>query len=452
MGHASLAMRTARCVTRMSLLSSRTCAARSWFFAAIVAIFVSSDGGELSFPENRLYNSDGLGRFSHWVNNRWGFYSDFEGGEWIPLRFHFSSQQDRVVSGILGHGWWVPCLESAVIQVDEANLRVLLLGGKSVYLRRTSENSFESRCGNWVGDLSGDEFVVSGRGWLLDYKDGKLRSSTTPAGSQLVWVYQGREVSELLSNGETVVKVMRGNEGEVSGIQLQGGGVVDMGWGKFPIVSQIHGLGQVITGETSYVNRIVSTGGPQEDYSDSYEVGIKSDDRGGLSYSFDFGGGVEVAEWLPDGSIVSDLRGTYSYERDESSGYRITHNDYSGRESSYSWDARKFEERKQLRGGIVGVTRRVGVEGGAFLRTREVSYEDKSGNVTSSMVSLNEDGSPLRVMTSVNEGAPLVFDSKYAPKPLNVKFSEEGGYSVDFDRGNGSFLEILVRDGKFIRN
>jgi len=170
---------------------------------------------DFPYPMNRLGWADASGKLSIWVNGGW--VVDLGNGETLPLRFHFSSMQDRVSEGILGVGWWVPLLESTVVQVREDCVRMTALGGQSIYLFDNSggEESYISKNKSWRGGVSGErDFGVSGpEGWTYRFKGGKIVQAVSPQGTQVEWGYDtdGR-VQSLFSDKQKLLSIAKNEQ------------------------------------------------------------------------------------------------------------------------------------------------------------------------------------------------------------------------------------------------
>jgi len=179
------------------------------------------------YPMNRLGWADASGKLSIWVNGGWGV--DLGNGESLPLRFQFSSMQDRISDGILGMGWWIPLLESTVVQQGENQIRLTALGGQSIYLFVDHEKSGRFVSGDrlWSGQIKGaGSFDVEGPGgWSYSYRRGRIDSASPSSGSGIIWKYDDREspIAIVGENNRNLISVVRGKARNIEKIQLNDG-------------------------------------------------------------------------------------------------------------------------------------------------------------------------------------------------------------------------------------
>lgn len=203
-----------------------------------------SNGYDFPNPANRLGMADEMGYLSIWCN----FDRDLElaGGHGkIPLRFQFSSNQRRMVDSCLGHGWWVPMLESAIYQKSEREVLLNGLGGESINLIRDPDrrDEFQSINHQWKGALlGGDRFKIDGPdGWAFLYDAGRIRQAVTPKGDTLKWIYEKDRVKKIESTkfGVLLSATFESDSGLLQRIDYNKGDWVAFGYGDYPVMVNI---------------------------------------------------------------------------------------------------------------------------------------------------------------------------------------------------------------------
>lgn len=401
---------------------------KSFFLLALLGWCSGPLFGEdvFAYPQNRLGCSDSLGRVSVWVNNRWGVW--VTENEWLPIRFQFCSAQDRVAEGMLGSGWWLPCMESACHQVDEQTVRVLLLGGKSVYLKKGGEH-YNSKSG-WKGKTLGDRFALeSPDGWSFEYKKGRISSAKSPHSGNLKWLYSNGTATKLLLGGKEIVTASLGDSGRVQKLSFDGGGHIEFEYQDYPHTST--SLGGISNLEKS-LSKIKSQGAGEKKGDFCFDVSLKTIETPtqGPTYNYilDLGliDSVNRISWLPDGSIVSDTVGNYE-RRTLGEEFLIKRTKPDGTFQTYSWNRANFVETRVGSKGdksILQLTPR-GIDGKGFKVRKRIFY-DSDGNKTTIQNSFDDNGNLVRALNMEGEGDQTWIISKwskYIHQPVWLKFS-----------------------------
>jgi len=141
----------------------------------------------------------------------------FSKDEEYPLRYQFTSYRE-VDSPILGKGFFVPLLESAIIDHDWLLERTTLGGGTQFLYRSAHDpNHFESLDLSESADRrgSGSTVVVKTRdGFELEYRENRLSALRTPGGARATLRYNGEACASVDSSGagSIVAFTMRGKD------------------------------------------------------------------------------------------------------------------------------------------------------------------------------------------------------------------------------------------------
>ncbi len=128
-----------------------------------------------------LGSCDFYGKASYWLDTRINipFASSDKHGQWLTP--HYSSQQRRIGKSMLGHGWWLPILESNVMQVSEAWVFAHFPDGALLGLHNSSEGKYRTQDRQWTGEQrqggKSNQFVLrhASGGLELFFEDGLLR-------------------------------------------------------------------------------------------------------------------------------------------------------------------------------------------------------------------------------------------------------------------------------------
>jgi YD repeat-containing protein len=238
-------------------------------FALLVASgYVYCNPVDLSSPGDSIGAADLFGYLRIW---REIDQVDFGGGLKLPLRIQFSSGRAGS-SPYLGAGWQVPLLESQESLVRPNLLKVTLICGRTMYLRRSiaDQSHFKSLDGQWSGIVSGDDFVLSRNdGWALNFKAGKLVSMKTDTNRVIDWVLDRPDssiVSELREEGSTEVPfhVLYGLDNNPNGFSVNGK-TYKFNLDKRPEVAVVNGL-RLINGFDPSLSTWTFPSGKRETY------------------------------------------------------------------------------------------------------------------------------------------------------------------------------------------
>ena len=192
-------------------------------FFVLTAVAVQARPVDLSAPENHVGAASLEGEVQLWRE-----VADIDAGQdfTLPLRFNFNSGRDYA-SPYLGKGWWLPLLESSAVRVREKMMKVNLLCGKTLYLRRDDVDpaKFTSLDKQWKGLLDGSRFTVSrDDGWELVFNQGKIKQLTTDTHRVFQWHYDGETALGIQEEGTLamLVSVHKDLQGNPDGILAAG--------------------------------------------------------------------------------------------------------------------------------------------------------------------------------------------------------------------------------------
>jgi len=421
----------------------------------------AEDSGSFKFPYplNRLGWADASGRLSIWVNGGWEV--GIGDGEKLPLRFHFSSMQDRVGEGILGAGWWFPLLESTVVRVSEGVIRMTSLGGESIYLYAIAGKGgfYQSKNARWEAALDGHGgFEVTGiGGWTYWYRDGRIQKVKSPLGKNLRWSYSLENGAESIldDDGQALISVRYGDIGNGSREQLNrrllreisvsDNPRISVAYGDFPIVSLLNG-GVADLVPTARIFEVEKDGVKKRV---GLDVELAEGNLYGLNYNSDFENSKKEENfiWGVDGQLLSDSVSAYRVERTGSGASKLLRNFTSGRRESYLWDPKSFcEERVDLTGGR-RLKYRIATTGPAYCMVQKTISFDSLGKKSSEVTySRNAEGELLRTMIRVGETVSD-FQSGGEPSGLLSITREAKGYYVKVTTKNGAIKTSHFNEG-----
>jgi hypothetical protein len=122
----------------------------------------------------------------------------------LPLVLNFSSAI-RSPSPAFGQGWECPLFEAKVVDVQQDQKKVELLGGKTIYLiynQRTGVwKHFYSN--HWTGQVKDEDFELSyDNAWKFLFHDGLISSMTTPGGRMILWNRSGGKLMSMNESGK----------------------------------------------------------------------------------------------------------------------------------------------------------------------------------------------------------------------------------------------------------
>ncbi|MFK5923455.1 MAG: hypothetical protein QM496_14855 [Verrucomicrobiota bacterium] len=148
--------------------------------------------------------------------------------------FQYSSYSEYE-SPLLGKGFFVPMLESSLIDNDYF-IEVTTLGGATIYLYRlpADPERYVSLNGkNSALKVGSDKFIRKSKdGFILEYNEGQLMRVQTPKGNQLIFEYKGGHCKTVRSSsGAVVCSINRINDKQ---------GVFTTKRGRYKLEFQIH--------------------------------------------------------------------------------------------------------------------------------------------------------------------------------------------------------------------
>jgi YD repeat-containing protein len=190
---------------------------------ALWLVFVCLAKADLSAPSNSLGNASVYGYLLLWVELDEADYGDELK---LPVRLAFNSgrQSDSMY---LGRNFWVPLAEAKAYPYSEQVMRVELICGQAIYLRKTLKNPniFVTPDGKTIGVLDGDRFILTEPdSWVTTYKEGKIWQVKTDKGRILTWYYRNNITTEIKDerSGRSAFKVEYGTNGRPNGFSVNG--------------------------------------------------------------------------------------------------------------------------------------------------------------------------------------------------------------------------------------
>lgn len=276
------------------------------------------------YPVNPIGWSDYNGTLSIWVNGDWKV--NLGGGETLPLRFKFSSDQDRIEDGLLGEGWWIPLLESRVLLRYDGSVRITALGGESYYYyhHRDRPGTLRSRNRQWnaTGKIEGLLEVTGPGGWSYRYDRGRIVRAISPGGREVRWLYDENDRVEALTDreGKSLLEVCREGSGGVRSIRLAGGVAIEVRDGFIPDFPG-NGSGTSFSGLSRCARALVEIG-PDGRFSRRFELQVSAVGQDNLRAVYLNTGSNGVRErtrleWESVGGkrLLSDNDSTYRFDR-----------------------------------------------------------------------------------------------------------------------------------------
>jgi hypothetical protein len=144
----------------------------------------------------------------------------------LPVRITFNSglQSD---SPYLGRSFWLPLAEAKAYPITEKVMRVQLICGKTIYLRKDLKdpNSYYTMDKKTTGTVDGNKFILKqSDGWEIRYKEGKIWQVQTDKGRVLTWYYRNNITTEIKDerNGRSSFQVEYGINGKPKGFLVNG--------------------------------------------------------------------------------------------------------------------------------------------------------------------------------------------------------------------------------------
>jgi hypothetical protein len=390
-------------------------------FAALVISGVSANPVDLSAPSNQLGASDLYGNVKVW---RELGDVDFGKGVELPLRAEFSSG-DQGSSPYLGKGWTLPLLESKAFLKRESMMQVMLLCGKTLYLRRdaTTPNKFQTLDKEWTGVMDGDQITISrADGWELQYVQGKLRQLKTDKGRRLTWVYNGGLATEIREDGNggtaSPLQVVMGDSGIPRGI-IVNGKEHRFELEKRPIVKNESGMNVVEQLQPSLASWTWPDG-----KSESYEFAVTPEVVPTLKVT-DAEKVATTYTWDPkSGHILSD--GMWTYQIGEvSKPYdlpRIERTNSKGeKEFTYTDQKAGITDRQTLEDGH-RITQVFSSPGNLYGKVRKIEVVDPKGNKTPLLqLSYDEQGRLYRKIDKDGFGVVYTYGGREGERQLIAK-------------------------------
>lgn len=178
---------------------------------------------DLSAPTNSLGSSGAYGNLLLWTELDEADYGD---DLRLPVRVAFNSTLQNE-SQYLGRNFWVPLAEAKAYPYSERLMRVELICGQTIFLRKDlkNPNQYSSMDGKTIGLLDGNRFVLTEpNGWISSYKDGRIWQLQADTGRILTWYYRNNITTEIKDerNGRSAFQVEYGTNGKPNGFSVNG--------------------------------------------------------------------------------------------------------------------------------------------------------------------------------------------------------------------------------------
>jgi YD repeat-containing protein len=271
-----------------------------------VAVMVKAD---LSTPLTSLGNANAHGELQLWINLDEADYGD---GLLLPVRITFISGQQSD-SPYLGRSFWLPLAEAKAYPITEKTMRVQLICGKTIYLRKDlkNPNSYYTMDQKTTGTVDGDRFILKqSDGWEIRYKNGKIWQVQTDKGRVLTWYYRNNIANEIKDerNSRSSFQVEYGTNGKPSGFSVNGK-THTFDLGKKPRVEYIENK-KVVGG----MDEALSVWAYPDGKKDTYEFAVTQELQPTLKRT-DTDGKTDSYQWdAKTGFIISDSGWKYKIE------------------------------------------------------------------------------------------------------------------------------------------
>jgi hypothetical protein len=178
---------------------------------------------DLSAPTNSLGSSGAYGNVLLWTELDEADYGD---DLCLPVRVAFNStlQSD---SPYVGRSFWCPLAEAKAYPHSERLMRVELICGQTIFLRKDLRHSsqYSSMDGTTTGVLDGNKFVLTEpNGWVSRYKEGRIWQLQTDTERILTWYYRNGVAVEIKEErtGNSAFKVEFGTNGRPNRFNVNG--------------------------------------------------------------------------------------------------------------------------------------------------------------------------------------------------------------------------------------
>ncbi|NRB74264.1 MAG: hypothetical protein HRU46_07895 [Verrucomicrobiales bacterium] len=375
----------------------------------------------------------------------------------IPLRVQKSGKQKLYAGSGLGEGWWIPMLESSVVQLSDDAVRMTTIAGGVVYLYKTSEFDYASKTGSWKAQLDSRgegrlQMIDQKYGWVFDFAGGSLSKLTTPGGKTLNWIGSPEKgfvrIAENGSRGAGLLEA-KYEQGLLRKLAYGDDYQIEFSYRKLPIMAE-----GFVVDLVDVMDRYVTNFGYEAEFVPIEFGEATNSGRKGIRFAnYHDGERVEQGElvWLSDtGRILRRDQAIYEVVdvNSEDGKYpliRLT--DSGGKSESYQFFPKALAVERGYKDG--GVVRRqfVGIPGAGFGKVGKIMVKgdgDEFEEVYSAMY--NEFGGVLReekgiggVRVSVTYVDGLIADLK----PI-----DDGGIVQPVESGEG--WNLFTRYGKFV--
>ncbi|MDR0532546.1 MAG: hypothetical protein LBH01_01170 [Verrucomicrobiales bacterium] len=277
--------------------------------AAGLLAFAGLAKADLSTPLTSLGNANAHGELQLWINLDEADYGD---GLLLPVRISFISGQQSD-SPYLGRSFWLPLAEAKAYPITEKTMRVQLICGKTIYLRKDLKdpNSYYTMDKKTTGAVDGNKFILKqSDGWETRYKEGKIWQVQTDKGRVLTWYYRNNITTEIKDerNGRSSFQVEYGINGKPKGF-LVNGKSHNFDLGKKPRVEYIDNKKVV-----GAMDEALSVWAYPDGKKDTYEFAVTQELQPTLKRT-DKDGSSKAYQWdAKTGFIVSDGDWKYKVE------------------------------------------------------------------------------------------------------------------------------------------
>lgn len=159
----------------------------------------------------------------------------------LPLFVEFCSHYEEI-SPAAGHGWRVPLLEGRMVQTEDHAFRMDRPDGSFILFRRDRNSPLVLRSSSgWIAELDGPTIRAAAPcGTSFVFSRGKLTTMQVGV-SKLDIVFQGEYPSEIRQGSRTLLTVLRGAGGQLTGFRYNGGSEVYLRQGNRPIIQDVGG-------------------------------------------------------------------------------------------------------------------------------------------------------------------------------------------------------------------
>jgi len=234
---------------------------------------------------------------------------DVGGDLQIPIHIMFKSNW-MANSPCLGKGWMLPLLESRIEQTAERSYRLWQPDGwyRDFWCSKSSNTVLNGQ-GNWKAEIRGETLTAwAPCGWKLVFTKNRLSAIVTQKNQRLDLTSRNGQVTEVLANGLSVLRVERdAMTGRVKGLILRGGERIAIEQQARPRVQPI-GEQKTVRGDDYSLSKVTLADGTVK----TYEFGMVDQRRPTLKI------GDRLIVWNGTNQLIAqDGPWTYDIKPDE---------------------------------------------------------------------------------------------------------------------------------------